>query len=183
MNKLILSLLLSLPLISLLPSAATARPQKACLKSDTGKITIKRRCKKQKGETRVSAEVLQGLGATQVGPVGPEGPEGPQGPQGPQGNLGPAGAPGLFGMDLKRESSNASTTGVYSLLPTCEEGQVVISGGCRMVTVIDNTKLPANNPALVTDAFTRTSPLEGDTPNAWYCVWKKYDTDPTGFFA
>ena len=65
-----------------LPVQTHARPLKACLKTETGKVTIRRRCNSARGFQEIDAETLQGIGAQQVGPQGPPGPEGPQGPAG-----------------------------------------------------------------------------------------------------
>jgi len=61
----------------LFPSVGLSAPRKVCLKSQTGEIVVKRKCRAIRGETPFNAEVVQSLGATQVGPVGPQGPPGP----------------------------------------------------------------------------------------------------------
>ena len=71
----------------LLPNA-NAAPLRACLKTDTGKIVVRRRCKTNKGFQQLNAELLQGLGATQVGPKGDKGDKGDTGAQGPAGVTG-----------------------------------------------------------------------------------------------
>ncbi|MCB0354405.1 MAG: hypothetical protein KDD64_12800 [Bdellovibrionales bacterium] len=67
---------------------AEAKPLRACLSDSTGKISIRRRCPEAKGFSELSADLVQGLGASQVGPAGPRGPAGPKGNPGPQGPAG-----------------------------------------------------------------------------------------------
>lgn len=156
-----------------------AKPQKACLKSSTGKIVVKRKCNKRKGQTRISAEVLQGLGASQVGPAGPEGPQGEQGVPGLPGAQGPQGPAGLLSVVTRTKDRSTVSRGTYTLDVLCDEGEVALSGGCRATTVVDDLVLFADNPRVETGSF----PSDGETPTGWYCGWKKFDDSGTGFRA
>lgn len=176
----LLSSLFILSLFLLDVTSVYAMPNKVCIKSDTGVISVKRKCKAKKGFAPFSAETVQGLAATQVGPQGPTGPVGPQGATGAQGPVGPTGAqgsPGLLAVRVEAVVANTSSAGTYSYSAFCNAGEVAIGGGCRMTGVVDSTLPFANNPR--TDTI--TSPNTDDVPTGWFCAWKKSDTDPTGF--
>jgi len=81
-------------ILFLFPAVSYATPSRICLKSDTGKIVVKHKCRAKKGEQEINAEILQGLGATQVGPAGPAGPKGSNGEKGGSGDNGEQGPPG-----------------------------------------------------------------------------------------
>lgn len=70
----------------LIPNPAFAKPSRTCLKEATGEIRVRRKCPASKGFVELNAELLQGLGASQIGPQGPQGPTGPQGPAGQNGS-------------------------------------------------------------------------------------------------
>ena len=159
------------------PTAAA--PQKACLKSTTGNLLIKRKCRAKKNETEVNAEVLQGLGASQVGPTGPQGPEGAKGPKGDQGDVGPEGPegpqglPGIAGVAIDTDSqffSNIPPGGSISISSdVCQQGEVLISGGCSLNTSnfsLVQSRPDAFDPAIAKwrcDAVNHSSVVAGST--------------------
>ena len=120
LSILVLAVSLTLPLFS------QAAPLKTCLKTDSGKIVVKRRCKEAKGFQEISAEILQGLGASQVGPQGAVGPVGPQGPTGDQG------PEGVTGIETVTDSSPRSFSGIesHTVEVPCPAGKVVIGYSC-----------------------------------------------------
>lgn len=120
------SALLCIALIILLPSASIAGPLRACLRSDSGKVLIKRRCKASKGEQEVNAELLQGLGATQVGP------QGPKGDKGDKGNTGSQGPPGITGHEsLEVILSQYITVGATKTISkSCPSDKSVVNFSC-----------------------------------------------------
>ena len=89
--------------VALIPIELSAAPLKACLQNSTGQIVIRRRCPSAKGFRELSSDLIQGLGAAQIGKEGPQGEQGEQGiqgiagPQGLQGEQGPQGEQGLQG--------------------------------------------------------------------------------------
>ncbi|MCB0354694.1 MAG: hypothetical protein KDD64_14255 [Bdellovibrionales bacterium] len=118
-----LLILVILPLSFSFPVLSHAAPLKACLKSDSGKVVVKRKCKEAKGFQEISAETLQGLGATQVGPQGEVGPQGPKGDQGPA---------GVTGIETVTDSSSRGFSGFESqtIAVDCPGGKAVIGYSC-----------------------------------------------------
>ena len=82
MKKLVVLLVLAILVVVQLSQDAQASSLKACLVESNGKIVIKKRCNLARGFQEITSEVLQGIGASQVGPQGPQGPAGPRGPAG-----------------------------------------------------------------------------------------------------
>ncbi len=146
-------LILFLTLACLFPSQSFAKPLKACLNADTGKVRVKKRCRKKRNEAVLSAEILQGLGATQVGPQGETGPQGPEGPQGAQGLPGIANVTLDFSSGLNENIPASSTITLYS--NPCPTGSTLISGGCSSNNM--NITLVSSHTSNLTD---------------WQCIWK-----------
>lgn len=92
---------------------AQAAPQKVCVNSTSGAISVKAKCtRKEKQLTGANAVSVLGI-AGAAGATGPQGPQGAQGipgsngasgatgPQGPQGAQGDQGLPGTFSGNSK----------------------------------------------------------------------------------
>lgn len=156
-------ILLSITLVCF-PSNSLAASLKACLKADNGRVLIKRRCNAKKGQQEINAEILQGLGATQVGPQGPQGSQGPKGQQGIQG---PSGIVSTVVRSERIQSSSSLNSSVVS----CEPGEIAISGGhsasggvvSDKISFLTSTPAEGNGPA-----------PDGSVPNGWYTLWVNF---------
>lgn len=106
------------------------------------------------------AQGPQGIqGATGLsGPQGVAGPQGPRGLQGPQGDQGLQGAPGPQGPQGPVIEAGAvyyperiftareNQTGNLSAVVNCEDGDILLSGGCQLVLPNGTTSLTASTP-------------------------------------
>ncbi|MCB0355177.1 MAG: collagen-like protein [Bdellovibrionales bacterium] len=103
-------------------SPAYAARQTACVNSE-GNVLIKRRCNPNKGETKLSLDVIatsidstpgergpQGVKGDK-GDTGAQGPQGPAGPKGDQGEQGEPGQPGAQGPQGPMGTPGADATG------------------------------------------------------------------------
>lgn len=103
------------------------------------------------------------------GAQGPQGLQGPAGPQGPQGEQGPEGPQGpaisnanIYVVDDERTSTNGQL-GDFDARARCEEGDVVLNGGCLLTgTVGSDTRLEINRPS-----------FNGLVNTAWDCSVNK----------
>jgi hypothetical protein len=82
-----------------------------------------------------------------AGPAGAVGPRGPQGDQGPEGQQGPAlSNDRIYVVDDERTSTTGQL-GNFNAIARCEEGDIVLNGGCKLEGDIGpDTRLATNMP-------------------------------------
>jgi hypothetical protein len=118
-----------------------------------------------------------GPASTVPGPMGPAGESivGPAGPKGDTGAPGATGAPGSDGADgrdgvvdpsmlyVVQETAGSVVAGIHSLAAQCDDGDVVISGGCYF-TSSQLGEVQGSFPAAGGGAW-------DDLPDLWQCTF------------
>jgi len=107
----------------------------------------------------------------QQGPEGPRGLTGAQGPQGPKGDTGAEGAPGpaisrdkVYIVEDEHTFTNGQIGDSLSWSALCEDGDVVLNGGCRIT----------GNLATSVASLSGSTPLfNGLESNGWACFVSK----------
>ncbi len=108
-----------------------AKPQRVCLKTDSGKIVVKRRCNASKGQLELDGAAVGALADPVGGAVGPVGPQGPAGAQGPKGEKGD---PGFVDLVSCRPVFNQDTlisgyNDITNLVADCDADEFLLTHG------------------------------------------------------
>lgn len=116
-----------------------------------------------------------------VGPAGAPGAPGAQGVKGATGEVGPQGPAGKDGSFAKGKiykvvSSGGSTTDVVTVMAMCNDGDVLLGGGCMGPTSTNDSA-----ERLLHSGMDTLQP--DDSSNLYQCTWKKSPSNGTGFAA